>query len=100
MTDEPDRAKLEDLSARIRQASAARGTGSEADARPKQVSNGIGRLGADFVGAILGGAVFGWAVDRMFPVLKPWALIALIMLGFGVGVLNVWRGLAAPESED
>ncbi len=48
------------------------------------------RYGADFVGAVVIGAALGWGVDRLFGT-TPFGLIALLILGFAAGVLNVMR---------
>jgi ATP synthase protein I len=52
---------------------------------------GLGfRMAADFVAAILVGAVLGWGVDQLLHS-SPWGLIACLMLGFVTGVWNVVR---------
>jgi ATP synthase protein I len=82
----------DDLNERIAKAQAE----LDAQARPsKNAINGPGmglgfRMAADFVAAILVGAVLGWGVDAIFGT-TPWALIALLMLGFITGVWNVVR---------
>lgn len=48
------------------------------------------RLSSEFVVAILVGAGLGWAIDYYFGT-SPWAMIALLPLGFVAGVLNVMR---------
>jgi ATP synthase protein I len=95
MGTDPENAKLTELEARIRQA------GGDVTPTPKdaQVSVKSSRIGFDFVGAIFGGAVLGWAVDKVFPSMAPWGLIGLIMMGFVAGIVNVWRALSAPQSE-
>jgi ATP synthase protein I len=52
----------------------------------------MSRIGFDFMGAVLGSALLGWLIDRNFGT-KPWGLMVLILLGFGVGVMNVWRAI-------
>ena len=52
---------------------------------------GLGfRMAADFVAAIIVGALLGWGVDQIFGT-TPWGLVALLMLGFVTGVWNVVR---------
>lgn len=42
------------------------------------------------VGAPLGGGLLGWGIDSLLGT-TPWFLLALLFLGFGVGVRNVMR---------
>lgn len=58
------------------------------------------RYGADFVGAVVVGAALGWGVDRLFGT-TPFGLIALLIVGFAAGVLNVMRsaGLVSTTPE-
>lgn len=42
------------------------------------------------VGAPLGGGLLGWGLDSLLGT-SPWLLLALLFLGFGVGVRNVMR---------
>jgi ATP synthase protein I len=82
----------DDLNKRIAKAQAE----LDAQARPsKNAMNGPGmglgfRMAADFVAAILVGAVLGWGIDAIFGT-TPWGLIAFLMLGFITGVWNVVR---------
>lgn len=52
------------------------------------------RLGTDFVAALLGCMGIGWLIGRAFPSLHPWALVAMVPVGFAVGALNLWRAVA------
>ncbi|HEX5006780.1 MAG TPA: AtpZ/AtpI family protein [Hyphomonadaceae bacterium] len=82
----------DDLNKRIAKAQAE----LDAQARPsKNAVNGPGmglgfRMAADFVAAILVGALLGWGIDAIFKT-TPWGLIAFLMLGFITGVWNVVR---------
>ena len=82
----------DDLNKRIAKAQAE----LDAQARPsKNAMNGPGmglgfRMAADFVAAILVGALLGWGVDEIFGT-TPWGLVTLLMLGFVTGVWNVVR---------
>jgi ATP synthase protein I len=82
----------DDLNKRIAKAQAE----LDAQARPsKSALNGPGmglgfRMAADFVAAIIVGAVLGWGIDAIFGT-TPWGLLALLMLGFVTGVWNVVR---------
>ena len=42
------------------------------------------------VGAPLGGGLIGWGLDQLLGT-RPWLLLAMLFLGFGVGVRNVLR---------
>jgi ATP synthase protein I len=82
----------DDLNERIAKAQA------ELDAQqrpPKSSVDGPGmglgfRMAADFVAAIIVGAVLGWGIDALLHT-SPWGLIACLMLGFITGVWNVVR---------
>lgn len=82
----------DDLNERIAKAQAE----LDAQAGPSKSSvtgpgMGLGfRMAADFVAAILVGAVMGWGVDAIFGT-TPWGLVALLLLGFVTGVWNVVR---------
>lgn len=82
----------DDLNERIAKAQAE----LEAQKRPsKNAISGPGmglgfRMAADFVAAVLVGAVLGWGFDALFGT-SPWALIVCLLLGFIAGVWNVMR---------
>ena len=42
------------------------------------------------VGAPLGGGLIGWGLDSLLGT-RPWLLLLMLFLGFGVGVRNVLR---------
>jgi len=56
------------------------------------------RFAAEFVAAIVVGAVLGYIVDSFLGT-SPWAMIALLLLGFAAGVLNVVRAAQEMNSE-
>jgi ATP synthase protein I len=82
----------DDLNERIAKAQAE----LEAQQRPPKNSvtgpgMGLGfRMAADFVAAIIVGAVLGWGCDALLHS-SPWGLIVCLMLGFVTGVWNVVR---------
>ncbi len=82
----------DDLNDRIAKAQAE----LDAQARPSKSSvDGPGmslgfRMAADFVAAILVGALLGWGFDALLRT-SPWGLIVCLMLGFVTGVWNVVR---------
>jgi ATP synthase protein I len=55
------------------------------------------RLTAEFVAGILVGAGLGWLLDRLAGT-SPWGLIAFLLLGFAVGVLNMMRAAGAASN--
>ncbi len=97
----------DDLDERIAKAQAE----LDAQARPSASDHtgpgmGLGfRMAADFVAAILVGAVLGWGIDEIFGS-TPWGLISFLMLGFITGVWNVVRtaqkanAAGAPDKRD
>ena len=51
------------------------------------------------VGAPLGGGILGWLLDRWLGT-APWLLLVLMVLGFGVGIMNVLRISKTPAGQD
>jgi F0F1-type ATP synthase assembly protein I len=85
---DPEHGKLDDLSARIRQAEGAPNDLKEETAAPQKFS----RVGFDFIGAMLGCGILGWSADRYFNT-QPWILIIMIFVGFAVGMVTVWKAM-------
>ena len=50
------------------------------------------RVGTDFVVTILTFIALGWLLDRGLGS-KPWGLLAMLLIGFGVGMMNLWRAV-------
>jgi len=82
--------KLNEQAARINEAQAPRTLGPA-----KQESMGMGRAGYDLLAAILGGTLAGWLIDHFMPAVSPWGLIGMMLIGFVVGIMNVWRAMSA-----
>lgn len=95
MSPASEQEKLDDLAARIKDAQAPKTTKK---ANPE--SAGMGRAGFDLMAAILGGTLAGWLIDRSMPSLSPWGLIGLMLIGFVVGIMNVWRAMSAQTDTD
>jgi ATP synthase protein I len=82
----------DDLNDRIAKAQAE----LEAQKQPSKTAmpgQGMGlgfRMAADFVAAVLVGAVLGWGIDALLRS-APWGLIVCLLLGFITGVWNVIR---------
>lgn len=88
-----DKEKLDDLSERIRKA--------EAGANPelKEESHPIRNRGYDFVGTLIGSVILGVLLDRAFDT-EPWFLVGMVVLGFIVGIMGVWRSMQGSQSGD
>ncbi len=87
--------KLSDLTTRI---SAAERSTAEKDYTPQNESKSpISRVGFDVVGAVIGGAVFGWLVDSQFST-KPWGLMTGLILGCLQSMNVIWRALSGPKT--
>jgi ATP synthase protein I len=82
----------DDLNDRIAKAQAE----LDAQARPstaEPMGKGMGlgfRMAADFIAAVLVGALLGFGIDTLAHT-SPWALIVCLLLGFITGVWNVVR---------
>lgn len=82
-------ARLSSLDERLRDAkrAEAKRTGiAKPDANYRLGMRVLGEL----IGAPFGGAVIGLVLDRWLGT-KPWLLLALLLLGLGVGIRNVIR---------
>ena len=85
----PPDARLESLDKRLERLQQAEAT------KPAQVHGDpnyrIGQLVlSHMVGAPLGSGIVGWMLDRWLGT-KPWLMLVMLFLGFGVGVVNVMR---------
>ena len=93
----PPDARLDSLEERIeraQQAEAARTRRAEPDPNYR-----IGQLVlSHLVGAPLGGGLLGWGLDTLLGT-RPWLLLAMLFLGFGVGVRNVLRISQTPAGK-
>lgn len=85
----PQDARLQLLEKRLKAAQRAEERRS-GKARPDEDYRLGMRVLGELVGAPFGGAVFGLVLDRLFGT-APWFLLALLLVGFGVGVRNVIR---------
>lgn len=63
--------------------------GSGSGDKPASSSVG-GRIAADFIAGIVGGALLGYVLDWWLGT-SPWLLVIFLLLGFGSGVLNSYR---------
>jgi ATP synthase protein I len=92
--DTPD--PLRDLGQRLDNAQRARGRPVvEAQGRAADTKGALGlglRIGLELVVAVAVGGFVGWAIDRGLGT-RPWGMIVLLLLGIGVGMLNVYRAV-------
>ena len=82
-----------DLGARIARAQAQRPAEAAAEQRRQSDMSGLSRgfrLASEFAAAIIVGAGLGYLIDMVLPT-RPWAMVAMLLLGFAAGVLNVVR---------
>lgn len=90
MGTDPDKARLDSLSARLNEAKADH---KDSRAAPSQgnraMSYGL-RIGVELVAAVLVGAGMGWMLDRWFGT-GPWLLILFFMFGVAAGFRNALR---------
>jgi ATP synthase protein I len=92
-------ARLRRLGERLDRVGTSRAKETGAAPGPRADTSGFARgfrLSTEFVAGVLIGALVGWLVDRWLHI-SPWGLIVFLLLGFGVGVMNVMRaaGLAS-----
>ncbi|HVY89183.1 MAG TPA: AtpZ/AtpI family protein [Hyphomonadaceae bacterium] len=89
----------DDLNERIAKAQAE----LDAQARPsKKAAEGPGmslgfRMAADFVAAVIVGAVLGFGIDTLVHT-SPWGLVVCLILGFITGVWNIVRAANAASA--
>lgn len=94
---DPERDRLNELGARIRQAEEAQ---KPVPSSPLASAEGMkaSRIGFDFVSTIGGCTLVGWLIDREMG-WSPWALLTLLLAGFVAGMMNVWRAMNAPGNK-
>lgn len=90
MSGDDDRASLDDLERRLREAEDARRPDVREDRPPSNVVGMAMRVGVELTaGLVVGGAV-GWGFDVLFGT-KPWLMLVFFLLGAAAGMLNVVR---------
>jgi ATP synthase protein I len=94
----PEDARLTSLDRRLKEAQlrdAAR-TGKAEKASQVGRSQGM-RILSDLFGLPLGGGIVGWLLDGWLGT-RPWVMLAMIFIGFGIAVRNVlWISKQRPE---
>ena len=94
----PEDARLTSLEKRLKQAQledAVRTGGTKSDSQ-KGRSQGM-RILSDLIGIPLGSALIGWLLDGWLGT-RPWVMLAMLFLGFGIAVRNVlWIARQPPK---
>jgi ATP synthase protein I len=84
--------RLSSLEQRLEQAEAVEAERTASAASPESDANY--RLGnrvlAELLGGMIGGALFGWLIDRLAGT-SPWGLLIMLMLGIIVAFRNIIR---------
>lgn len=101
MPEQPELDKLNEQAERIRHAEEAAGL-KAAPPTPETVSfrttqRGY-RIGTDFIVTVLTFIVAGYVVDHVFET-APWGIMSLMLAGFGVGMLNLWRAVSKSNGD-
>jgi ATP synthase protein I len=94
----PEDARLTSLDRRLKQAQLqdAVRTGKVQKASHVGRSQGM-RILSDLFGLPFGGGIIGWLLDGWLGT-RPWVMLALIFVGFGIAVRNVlWISKQRPE---
>lgn len=90
--------RLTSLEQRLDRAETAEAERTSVSAGPESDANY--RLGnrvlAELLGGMIGGALFGWLIDR-FAGTSPWGLLIMLMLGIVVAFRNIIRLSAPPK---
>lgn len=83
--------RLTSLEARVGQAEAAEAERTKTGAVATDANYRLGnRVLAELLGGMIGGALFGWLIDR-FAGTSPWGLLGMLFLGIIVAFRNIIR---------
>ena len=86
-----DEARLRRLDERLNQAEHAQTQRTGAGKSDATESYDLGnRVLAELLGGMIGGALIGWVLDRLFGT-SPALLLTLLFLGIGVAFRNIFR---------
>jgi ATP synthase protein I len=90
--------RLTSLNERLDRAEAAEADRTAVNAGPESDANY--RLGnrvlAELLGGMIGGALFGWLIDRVAGT-QPWGLLGMLVMGIIVAFRNIIRLSAPPK---
>ena len=91
--------RLVSLEERLDRAEAAEAKRTAVNAGPESDANY--RLGnrvlAELLGGLIGGALFGWLIDR-FAETSPWGLLVMLFMGIIVAFRNIIRLSKTPRN--
>ncbi|HEU0044089.1 AtpZ/AtpI family protein [Sphingomonas sp.] len=86
-----DDPRIRSLDERLKRAQAAENERTGADKAVANESYNLGnRVLAELLGGMIGGALIGWVLDRLFGT-SPALLLTLLFLGIGVAFRNIYR---------
>ena len=85
----PPDARLDSLEERLERAQRIEARRTR-KAEPNPTTRIWQKLSSHLVGAPAGGGIIGWGLDSLFGTF-PMLFLAMLFLGFGVGVVNVMR---------
>ena len=100
MSDRPESDKIDRLTIRVEQAQADALAGTKSPAASSQDAELVSasRLGFELVGSVTGAGFLGWLIDYAFGTM-PWFLVSMIVIGFAVGVMRVFRALQSADTQ-
>lgn len=82
-------ARLTSLDERLKRAQADEAVRTGRDRKPADRNEQLGtRVLSYLIGGMLGGAVIGWVLDRLFGT-SPWLLLVMLFLGTAAGFWNI-----------
>jgi ATP synthase protein I len=85
----PEDVRLSSLDERLKRAQADEAERTGQDRAPADRNEQLGnRVLSYLIGGMLGGAVIGWALDRLFGT-SPWFLLILLFLGTAAGFWSI-----------
>ncbi len=87
----PEDARLTSLDRRLKRAQLDEAARAGKVPKASQVGRSQGmRILSDLFGLPLGGGIIGWLLDGWFGT-RPWVMLALIFVGFGVAIWEIWK---------
>ena len=94
----PEDPRLTSLDERLKQAQSDEAVRTGQNAKPADRNEQLGnRVLSYLIGGMLGGAVIGWALDRLLGT-SPWLLLILLVLGTAAGFWSIIKlSMRRPE---
>ena len=93
MTEEDPKTSFSEFDARLKQArhkEDERTTRESATAPEKPGAGAAMRIAVEMISALLVTGGIGWFLDDWLQT-RPWVMLAMLMLGFGIGLRNTYR---------